>query len=374
MAESIAAPWQKAPWLKDPWQQLLDAQARYAHAIAIEAVPGLGAEAMLKDYVALRLCEHASRRSGALACGQCASCHWLASGQHPDLRIVRPAAFEAANALSEPTVDEEASETKGSDRKLSHEIRIDQIRPLAGFLQIGSHRAGARIVWLEPAQWLNRSAANALLKMLEEPGEGALWILLTDRLSSLLPTIRSRCICLKVRPPVAKDAEVFLKALIEAQPGSSAQAPAPTSNMLSLALGLSGNAPWSAQQRILDPVLRAQGSWLHTLAEMPDTWFSTLARQWAEHQPEQWFELLERWAIDLLQAVYQLEPLYFKAFAEAAARRAKGIDPNRCFKLIEQLYAMKASLRHPLNPRLHAESALLLYANFSNINREKEAT
>ena len=37
MAESIAAPWQKAPWLKDPWQQLLDAQARYAHAIAIEA-------------------------------------------------------------------------------------------------------------------------------------------------------------------------------------------------------------------------------------------------------------------------------------------------------------------------------------------------
>jgi hypothetical protein len=35
---------------------------------------------------------------------------------------------------------------------------------------------------------------------------------------------------------------------------------------------------------------------------------------------------------------------------------------------------MKASLRHPLNPRLHAESALLLYANFSNINREKEAT
>ncbi|MEY3184567.1 MAG: hypothetical protein RLZZ613_1255, partial [Pseudomonadota bacterium] len=62
MAESIAVPWQKAPWLKDPWQQLLDTQARFAHAIAIEAVPGLGAEAMLKDYVALRLCEHASRR------------------------------------------------------------------------------------------------------------------------------------------------------------------------------------------------------------------------------------------------------------------------------------------------------------------------
>jgi hypothetical protein len=78
--------------------------------------------------------------------------------------------------------------------------------------------------------------------------------------------------------------------------------------------------------------------------------------------------------MDLLQAVHQLEPLYFKTFAEAAAKRVRGIDPNRCFKLIEQLYAMKASLRHPLNPRLHAESALLLYANFSKINREKEAT
>ena len=68
MVETFTAPWQNASWLKAPWHQLLDAQGRYAHAIAIEALPGLGAEAMLKDYVALRLCEHASRRSGALAC------------------------------------------------------------------------------------------------------------------------------------------------------------------------------------------------------------------------------------------------------------------------------------------------------------------
>ena len=47
MVETFTTSWQKAPWLKAPWQQLLDAQVRYAHAIAIEALPGLGAEAML---------------------------------------------------------------------------------------------------------------------------------------------------------------------------------------------------------------------------------------------------------------------------------------------------------------------------------------
>jgi hypothetical protein len=109
-------------------------------------------------------------------------------------------------------------------------------------------------------------------------------------------------------------------------------------------------------------VLQAQQAWLQTLAETPQGWFSTLARQWTDHVPEHWFELLEHWAIDLLQASHRLEPLYFTDYSEAALNRVKRLKSSDCFALIDRLFAMKANLRHPLNPRLHAESALLLYA------------
>ncbi|NCX13616.1 MAG: hypothetical protein EBW73_12555, partial [Betaproteobacteria bacterium] len=202
--------WQDAPWLKPVWQQLLQTEHRHAHALAIESQPGLGTEAMLQAYVAKRLCEGRERSdSSALACGSCPSCQWLAQHHHPDLRWVRPEAL----SLNESGEEGEA-DAKGKVAKPSNEIRIDQIRPLESFLQVASHRAGARIVWLEPAQTLNRPAANALLKMLEEPGDASLWILSTPRLSGLMPTIRSRCITVSVNPPPAKQAQAFLQQLL----------------------------------------------------------------------------------------------------------------------------------------------------------------
>ncbi|NCX43644.1 MAG: hypothetical protein EBZ06_00895 [Betaproteobacteria bacterium] len=354
----IVLSWQDAPWLKPVWQQLLQTEHRHAHALAIESQPGLGTEAMLQAYVAKRLCEGRERSdSSALACGSCPSCQWLAQHHHPDLRWVRPEAL----SLNESGEEIEA-DAKGKVAKPSNEIRIDQIRPLESFLQVASHRAGARIVWLEPAQTLNRPAANALLKMLEEPGDASLWILSTPRLSGLMPTIRSRCITVSVNPPPAKQAQAFLQQLLHeaacAKPHAAQYEPA----LLGLALGLSHHAPWRAKERLEAPLLAEQSRWLHALAQLPSGWFSQLASHWADCEALDWFELLERWVIDLLQARYLLDPIYFKAYAAAAQTRAGGLKLPQCFQIINRLLAMKSSLRHPLNPRLHAESALLHYA------------
>jgi len=369
--------WQDASWLQPTWHQLFDARSRGAHALALDALPGLGAEELIQAYIARVLCESlAPLDPSGLACGHCPSCNWLASGQHPDLRILRP------EALSQGTEAEgEGAEAQKPDRRLSKEIRIEQIRSMEAFLQLGSHRTGARIVWVEPAHLLNRYAANAMLKMLEEPGTGAFWILQTPQFSSLLPTIRSRCIRLRVEPPSQTEARVFLKKLLavprvspmhrKGPNAASSHADHPVSVAdhadepdLDLALGLSAHAPWAAAQLLNEAGFKEQASWLKMLAHLPKGWFSDLAMRWTDHAPEQWFAVLERWATDLLLTLYHIEPFYFKDFQAEAQQRTRGKHPEQCFRLIDQLAKMKSSLRHPLNARLHAESALIAYAGF----------
>lgn len=103
------------------------------------------------------------------ACGKCASCHLFESeAGHPDVMILIP------------------------EGKMNL-IKIDSIREVIAFLSQTSMRGGLRVVLLTEADALNIASQNALLKSLEEPGEKALIILLTDKPHLLLPTIKSRC-------------------------------------------------------------------------------------------------------------------------------------------------------------------------------------
>ena len=70
---------------------------------------------------------------------------------------------------------------------------IDQVRELGDYFALRPHYGTAKVAILEAADSMNRPAANALLKLLEEPPLGALIMLVADRPSQLLPTIRSRC-------------------------------------------------------------------------------------------------------------------------------------------------------------------------------------
>src|SRR5207247_4155502 len=81
------------------------------------------------------------------------------------------------------------------------EIKIYQVRELADFLNIRSHRGGLRVALVHPAEEMNINAANALLKALEEPPAGAVFLLVSHRPARLLPTIRSRCVALPVAVP-----------------------------------------------------------------------------------------------------------------------------------------------------------------------------
>jgi len=84
--------------------------------------------------------------------------------------------------------------------KLRTELVVDEVRRLADFFGMTSGAGGWRVAIVDTADDMNDNAANALLKMLEEPPERAMLLLLSNTPGRLLPTIRSRCQRLDLRP------------------------------------------------------------------------------------------------------------------------------------------------------------------------------
>lgn len=163
------------PWLL-PLQTALDDAIRgdrLGHALLIQIAPGLGGD-WLAHWLAARLFCKATTRSKP--CGACVPCTRVVAGEQPDLLRLQP-------------IED------------SKEIRIDQVRELAAELALTSHGAGRKVAIISPADKLNRNAANALLKTLEEPSGSALLILVTGEPSRLPITVISRCTRLNIPLP-----------------------------------------------------------------------------------------------------------------------------------------------------------------------------
>ena len=104
------------------------------------------------------------------------------------------------------------------------ELPVDEVRRLSGFFGMTAGAGGWRVAILDPADDMNENAANALLKQLEEPPEKAMLILLSHRPGRLLPTIRSRCRRLELRPVSDGVLEGALKTLLPDMEGEERHA------------------------------------------------------------------------------------------------------------------------------------------------------
>ena len=154
---------------------------RMPHALLIHEAPGAGGEWLATWAAQLVLCE----KSAAAPCGACTACRRVQALQHPDLTWVRP--------LED-----------------SRQIRIEQVRDLSAELALTSHGGGYKLGVITPADALNRFAANALLKTLEEPPARTLLVLVATQPSRLPPTVVSRCQRLRVRAPARSEATAWL--------------------------------------------------------------------------------------------------------------------------------------------------------------------
>ena len=187
------------------WETLRATAERLPHALLIHGVAGIGKLALAERFAQFLLCE--ARAGGTDGCGRCEACRWFMASNHPDLRRLEPEAL--SRQLAAAGDDEPGSGARVP--KPSLEIKVDQVRELADFLNIGSHRGRLRIALVHPAENMNVHAANALLKSLEEPAPGAVFLLVSHRPARLLPTIRSRCVALAVPLPEREAALAWLK-------------------------------------------------------------------------------------------------------------------------------------------------------------------
>ncbi|MEO1641466.1 MAG: DNA polymerase III subunit delta' [Pseudomonadota bacterium] len=145
---------------------------------------------------------------------------------HPDARLIASGAHPRLALIRRPWDDK--------TKKLKGEITVDAVRALKSFFQMSAADGGHRVVIVDAADELNRNAANAILKELEEPPANCTILLIAHQPSRLLPTIRSRCRILRCARLGADDLQ---RALVQA--GHQA---AQSESLAALADGSAGDA------------------------------------------------------------------------------------------------------------------------------------
>ena len=260
----------------------------------------------------------------------------MGQGSHPDFRRLEPENLAAVQGEAE----------QGGERKTSVQISVEQVRELSGFINISSHRGGAKVVLIHPAEALNVNAANALLKNLEEPPPNCYFLLVAHRWHQLLPTLRSRCEQVVLPLPGRKEAHDWLG---QQKLGNA-----------DLALAQAGGAPllalkfdeeyWGQREAFLKAIT---GSRFDALR---------VAEQFRESAPALIVGWLQRLAFDLAYHQATGGIRYNPDLAAAIATIAAGLDRTETLRFLRHLVQLQRIVSHPLNARLFLEQLLLSYS------------
>jgi len=334
------------PWQQDAWLQLQQLRPRMPHAILFHGAAGIGKAHFIERYAQSLLCEDV--RPDGHGCGLCASCGWFSQQNHPDYRRLRPEALEDDAASDSDDEADGARKTAKSTKAPSKEIKIEQVRALADFMNISTHRQGLRVIVLYPAEALNTPASNALLKTLEEPPPGTVFLLASHSLDRLLPTILSRCRKFALAMPSHQQALSWLKGegVQDADSWLSEQGGAP---LLAKHLADTGNRDETQ-------------ALLQLLAHPSVEGAVRTAEKLQKAQLIMLVACVQRWLHDVFS--YKLAGViryYPRHRAEVAVLAAK-VHGARLMGLVKRVNERRAIAEHPLSPKLFIEDMLLDYA------------
>jgi DNA polymerase III subunit delta' len=292
---------------------------RMPHALLIHDSPGAGGDWLADWAAALALCGNAADAP----CGRCAACTRVASNQHPDLIRVNP-------------IEE------------SKQLRIEQVRELAEELSLTSHQGGYKVGILSPADSLNRFAANALLKTLEEPPPRTLLILVASQPSRLPPTILSRCQKLRVRTPTRAESLEWLQ---------QTRGPGDWNGVLDLL----GEAPFLASLGDPKEISALGAETRRTLEELAGGGGDPLAtaERWSRSEPELRLKCFENWLTERIRSRATAGEASVEIRRSAHLPVAASVTNIRgLFDLADGVRDLRSSPEVPLNRSLALEALL----------------
>jgi len=318
------------PWQINAWELLHDNKNRLHHAILLSGERGVGKSAFAESFAQALLCSNPDDQG--YACCVCSSCHWFQSTSHPDFMLVSPYTDEK----------ELVEERKlASTKKL---ITIEQVRTLGDFLSLSSHQK-CKVVLINPAEGMNPSATNALLKMLEEPPQNTFFILVTNSTKQLLPTVRSRC----HEVHIAKPAPIVAQDWLKSQSGVGAQE-----------LRYSGGNPLLAKEMLNYAECM---SLVQSLSQGRSMDVPIAVSRCISLGMETCVIVLQKWLHDLLSIKLGM-PAHFHDVSDSKIDKAlQEMDLDKTFEFLNQLQFFKKFSQHPLNQELQFEALCINYSN-----------
>ncbi len=302
------------------------ASSNVSHAYLFTGPPGVGKTTLSRALAAALLCQD----EGEAPCGVCRACRLVASGNHPDLHIV-------------------ASERVGAS------LKIEQVRDLQRQLALTPVEARWQIAILRRFEEATTSAANALLKTLEEPPPYVVRAVLASDADRLLPTIVSRCQQIPLRP---LSVAVVQRALVERWDAEPEQA-----ELLAHLSG--GRLGWAVRTLNDKAALQRRAQRLDDLDRLLTVSITERFRYAAKlaHNPVATQETLDLWIgwwRDVLLLAAEADAPLTNVDRQSALRdHARRFGVERSTAVIEAMRSATDRLKHNANARLTLEVLML---------------
>ena len=264
-------------------------------------------------------------------CGRCRSCRKILSGNHPDFIHIKP---------SGPY------------------IKIAQVRALLNTLTVKPYEAARRVVLLSEAQAMNTEAANALLKVLEEPPPETILILTARQGSDLLPTVTSRCQHIKFNPLSTAALEKLLTENHGLEPKEAEL------------LAIVGNGSYTRASSMIDSEWLQHREWLleasglsqpQNLPSRPVFQLLAFAEKLARNKeivPDS-LEILNSWLRDLIVFQFSPEKIINRDLTAEIQSASGEISPKWLLSKIDVIQKTQRVLQFNANLRLTLEMMML---------------
>jgi len=291
------------------------------HALLFIGPEGIGKRLTAFCLAKALLCE----KSKDDFCDSCASCHRIDQGNHPDVSIIRP---------------------EGSS------IKIDQLREWQNTIEARSYFGSWKITIIDQADKMSHSAANSILKILEEPSEDTLICLIALEVRNILPTIVSRCQIVRFAPLTRSD---FMQVLMEKRSLTESQS------------GLIYNL----SQRELTKALRVD---LDTLFQTREQWKALLEADILNARPHlptdqgairEGLEIIAYWWRDiiLLQMGMEDASLINQDMLDVLKKEARANTSRLAKYRINLILEAIEAIERNANPKMAIDSLLLQWDN-----------